>query len=332
MAPSAHEQSQAPNTKCKKCNLVPVTGLKCVKCKSVMHPGCIKYLKNIKEIDENTILCCESLDEKTKVNMADLDSSSDSITTVIENNMEVEYLKKLLTEKDNAINYLKDNIIALNEQIKMLNVLVNLQNPGVNQNHLCTHPPSMNEYPNKNKTKYNDTTKAVNNSEKKTKTKNVNKTSNANTTKLTSSRENPITSAQVTTAILQTQTNNKMNELINLTKDDQKSSSANSKIIGSNTSENVAASEKLWLYVSKYKTTYTIDELNKFLQGKFPSNSFICKQVKNWGIYSSFRVAVDIELKENLLNPNFWPRGIEVSEYIFRTEPNGFWKYKNSKQ
>lgn len=97
---------------CKKCKNVPRSGLKCVKCSAIMHPGCVKYLKNVKLIDDKHIDCCES------------DPSYEDVDHVVDirderdcSNVEV---NKLLLEKDIVIKSLKETVNALKEQILLM--------------------------------------------------------------------------------------------------------------------------------------------------------------------------------------------------------------------
>ncbi|KAG5898729.1 hypothetical protein JTB14_020923 [Gonioctena quinquepunctata] len=46
---------------CGKCKIVTQRGLKCIKCETVIHNGCVKYLRNINVIDSDCILCCDNL-------------------------------------------------------------------------------------------------------------------------------------------------------------------------------------------------------------------------------------------------------------------------------
>ncbi|CAH0554934.1 unnamed protein product [Brassicogethes aeneus] len=104
-----------------------------------MHPGCVKYLKNIKVIDETKIICCSS-ETKSDIVNGDLNSSSSSVETVIEaENIEIIYLKRLLKDKDKAIKYLEDNVVSLKEQIGLLNQIVSLQNVTLKNDKIQNH-------------------------------------------------------------------------------------------------------------------------------------------------------------------------------------------------
>ncbi|CAH0561726.1 unnamed protein product [Brassicogethes aeneus] len=277
-----------------------------------MHPGCTKYFRNIKKIDENTILCCEKLDEKSDNVIDDLDSSSESVTTVIDNNVEVAYLKKLLDEKDNAIGYLKDNIAALNEQIKVLNLLVNLRNPMTSQIHepkqekalqkstsQSTHVPST----------YIDVT--TRNKNTKTKISNKNKVNNEST-KNESKQTNKISKEQVKNAI------NQAFESSNMGKTIEQVNRSKSTIYGTKNVEEIAVEKKAWLFISRFKTSFSTVDMENYLKAIQPNGSHIVKQLTNQGYYNSFKVGIDLKYKEDFLKDEVWPVGIIISNFTFK--------------
>lgn len=96
------------------------------------------------------------------------------------------------------------------------------------------------------------------------------------------------------------------------------------KVVGSSLAgADIVAQEKTWIFVSKFKSSYTTDDLAEYLERQFPGRNFTCLKVDNrWGTFSSFRVAVDLDLKDSVVNASIWPKGIEVSEYFFRRRNN----------
>lgn len=128
-----------------------------------------------------------------------------------------------------------------------------------------------------------------------------------------------VTNKEVSTAILDAQTRSKLNEIIHL---DGKNININvnkNKIVGTDLSDgDVAVGEKAWIFVTKYNTSYTVENLEASLRRKFSDRHFTCVQTKNnWGC-NSFKIAVDLDLKDILLDGKIWPKGIEVGEYFFR--------------
>lgn len=86
MAESKTCSYELPVKKCKKCHKMPSTGLKCINCGTLMHPGCIKYFSGIVKIDESRIRCCKL--KQSAVNLKNTSDSEEdlnsSIKTVVE--------------------------------------------------------------------------------------------------------------------------------------------------------------------------------------------------------------------------------------------------------
>lgn len=85
------------------------------------------------------------------------------------------------------------------------------------------------------------------------------------------------------------------------------------------TQELVSIKNTHWLFVSKYTKTYTKEKLKGHLDELFPNNRFIIEDVpfrENYQ-FKSFKIGVDKNCKDNLLNEEIWPDGVEVSEYDF---------------
>lgn len=64
MANDTDVNDNAAAKKCKKCNIVPVSGLKCVNCSVIMHRGCVKYYSDILIINEKYMKCCEAINDR----------------------------------------------------------------------------------------------------------------------------------------------------------------------------------------------------------------------------------------------------------------------------
>lgn len=96
-------------------------------------------------------------------------------------------------------------------------------------------------------------------------------------------------------------------------------------IFGSKTTDvDFAVEKKKWLFVTKYKNSYTKENLDEYLREEFPENGFTVEQISNNGTYNSFKVGFDESLFESALNPDIWPSGIQISEYLFRNRQQ--WK------
>ncbi|XP_023311298.1 serine/arginine repetitive matrix protein 1-like [Anoplophora glabripennis] len=71
MAPTGKSQeSVAPQKTCKRCKVMALSGLKCIKCDTVSHNGCVKLLKNVISVELDEIICCAG-DQTTTGNEAE---------------------------------------------------------------------------------------------------------------------------------------------------------------------------------------------------------------------------------------------------------------------
>ncbi|KAK4885830.1 hypothetical protein RN001_002101 [Aquatica leii] len=126
MAESENALNLLPDKPCKHCKSMPKLGLKCKNCGSVFHPGCVKYIKNVKLINDNQVICCAN-SETEPVAASELCTNIN--TTNIVNNgdvssIEINYLKSLLAHKDLIINNQQDTIESLKAQVGLLNTLL----------------------------------------------------------------------------------------------------------------------------------------------------------------------------------------------------------------
>lgn len=344
MASGTGERVDVPVKRCRRCNNMPSNGVKCVKCGSLLHPGCLKYLNNIVKIDDKYVNCCgEHVADKNGLK-CDQNMDSDLVAKLInsdetdvprENKIEVLYLKKLLNEKENLINNLNDNIHFLKEQINVLNNLLLRSD-----NELASHckfnesrAPPVNEKPQtsieaiqnhgkllqqnkcENKPVYRN--EAASTSSSSTVSDIVNTHGRQNL--LTSNKKHVITNEEVKLAVLDAQST-----LIKQTNQQKTRLQHFSpmKIVGSNQeASDLVASNKNWYFISKYTLSYSSDDLLKYLENKFPGRKFLVEQVKNWGTYNSFKFAADEELEKSILDPNLWPQGVEVAKYKFKKQP-----------
>lgn len=137
------------------------------------------------------------------------------------------------------------------------------------------------------------------------------------------SKNNQITHQQVSTAVLKAQTHLKMDDIQKLSKNPEQTSPAN-KIIGANSeNDDVASKEKIWIYATKYKQSYTSEKMKNYLETKFPEHEFTCTLYENKITGSnSFRITADADLRDLLFSPETWPTGVEISEYFFRRRRN----------
>lgn len=123
---------------CKRCKGVARIGLKCVVCGTISHKSCVKIMKHVRIIDDETIVCCETSEQRDDANRAEFDdvpstpvdllpgvSLPDSKIIVLE--IELKYLRELLRSKDTTIENQTIAIRALSEQVLLLKSSVSPQ-------------------------------------------------------------------------------------------------------------------------------------------------------------------------------------------------------------
>lgn len=77
------------------------------------------------------------------------------------------------------------------------------------------------------------------------------------------------------------------------------------------------AERKAWLYVGKVKQDTTHDALKNYMENKIPGHKFDCEKLPNKGNHSSFKVSFNFDLLNDVMKPDFWPKGILVRKYNF---------------
>nr|CAI5832058.1 unnamed protein product [Callosobruchus analis] len=145
MASSEVRQTVVDNKNCKRCGNVARSGVQCVKCKSLIHAGCAKYVKNLKRLDDNTVLCCEA-DESINSTM-DLtirpekveDTEDDcsecsfcSVNDIIEADVstkDILMLRELIKHKNMIIKSQQKTINSLAAQVSMMSGMIHPATP-----------------------------------------------------------------------------------------------------------------------------------------------------------------------------------------------------------
>lgn len=311
----AERSSQKP---CKKCNNYAKSGLTCVKCGTVYHNGCLKYLKDVIINEDNTVLCCAVSDvlDHTMTNNGGHENISDISNSSFMSATEVLDIENLPNPKDLVIYYLKDLIKHKDFIINQLQEHINLLKNQI----ISSGATSRNTTINKNSaTKSSETDSDISN---KIATKPLVETITTHTQSI------PTNSTFSTRSPAGIQ-NNTMNESSTVNKSkhfettENKKQSGNSgkkKVIGTlPTDEQVSVSKKHWIFVSKYALSYTKKDLIEYLNLNFKDNNFIINElpVNDRYHFKSFKIGIDKQDREKLLSESVWPTGIEASDFEF---------------
>ncbi|CAH1108190.1 unnamed protein product [Psylliodes chrysocephalus] len=113
---------------CIRCSKSVGTGLRCVRCGTLSHKSCLKYIK-AQLIDDYTCICCPDVtlgavgNSQMQTNITTDDKAQDGRDINIENKILMErmiYLEKIIKEKNDTIKFQNISIESLQEQISLM--------------------------------------------------------------------------------------------------------------------------------------------------------------------------------------------------------------------
>lgn len=334
MAPSVVDMlNLPPNLPCRRCKTTPVSGLKCVLCGSVLHPSCVKFLKNVEMIVEGKFVrCCAEV-------TVDLDKTLDPTVVSVgeESNdsslhMEINYLKQICHEKD-KLNSEKDLVIATQaELIKSLKEQI-IYMKTIN----LTCPPSgetmqTRQAPGSNLTKDSDTASQISakelhlsiNSQVIDRTVSLPSDKNSN-----SSTKSYLDAAKSTGPVLRQGVsseadtiNTKLTKKNPTTRTTQNSSSSENRapkakqLIG--LAQNIAllsAPRLSFLHVYKLHPETTEHQLTEYLKAMFAEVECEKLNSKFPQYYASFKVSIQQDNLTRAMDPAIWPAGTHVNKF-----------------
>lgn len=339
-----------PDQACRKCKMMPVSGLKCVKCGVVLHPGCVKYLKNVKILVENRfVICCEDpeADIVKSLNSHGLGESRDEIevrdTITSDIVLEIKHLKllctekeKLLNEKDMVISTQKELIASLKDQLRLYKFVNESQAPSIGQHQ--TKVQCKKQYD--QGTTISEQKPATKIAAEPASNKNSIRKKNTKTTQSIQSTSRPpidiqlksdgkqqvFTNEMVSSAIHTTQATLKCNEIININNDDDdgfvpvkniRKHRKNKPIIGSSSDTGLHCAPKLsFLHVYKLHPSTTTEQLTSYLKPSFPEVSCEKMNSRYPEYYSSFKIVVNELNSAKAEDPSLWPAGCCVNRYV----------------
>nr|CAI5849485.1 unnamed protein product [Callosobruchus analis] len=324
-------ENQLPTKVCKRCKCTAQSGLKCIKCDTVIHTGCVKYLKNIVVLENEQIICCNG---KTS-EKPDPDSDSELFDALEEqaadSKVDIRIFNYIIKQKDQLIRELYDKIEILKSNIKLLENNTSTKHNIENSKNVHS----------KNSTKNTTNVPAVTHAEKENRPTDLQGVSNKH----------------VTSAILNEQTKLKFNEIINLTKDQRDGQAASEPgsssmkrivstgaeddsggewkkverkprkrnvVIGNRDDTNIKGVPKYtYLHVYRIDKATTVELLlTKLLANHFPE--VICESItpKHPEMYSSFRIGIYDRNFRKAMDPEIWPSGACVSRFLFLKRKN----------
>lgn len=92
--------------------------------------------------------------------------------------------------------------------------------------------------------------------------------------------------------------------------------------------------KRTWIHVAGFHKDLEVNDMLELLEEKFSRNDFLCFKINpkhRSPQFSSFKIGADFTLKDQLLNPCLWNKGITISEFdFFRASRNKVQFQKNS--
>ncbi|KAK9496799.1 hypothetical protein O3M35_012992 [Rhynocoris fuscipes] len=86
----------------------------------------------------------------------------------------------------------------------------------------------------------------------------------------------------------------------------------------SKASSELTGVKKAWLHLGKLKEGTEIQNVNTFLEKYFPGMDITVTKLESKGRNCSFRLGVDFDLKDEIMNSEHWPRNVTLRRFLFR--------------
>lgn len=92
---------------------------------------------------------------------------------------------------------------------------------------------------------------------------------------------------------------------------------SNSSILQSNVSL-LTGEKKAWYHLGKLKGNTTEEQVQQFLRNSFPEIEFVVEKLDSKGLTSSFKLGLDFEVKDKILDSSIWPKYVTLKRFLFR--------------
>ena len=97
----------------------------------------------------------------------------------------------------------------------------------------------------------------------------------------------------------------------------------NSRITGTREDKGTAlraADRTAWLYIGRLHQTTEREDLINYMSANGINGTIECEELEVVGRNRAFRVGIPFDMKEQVEQPQLWPKGIVVRQYIFRRQ------------
>ncbi|KAJ3640832.1 hypothetical protein Zmor_027370 [Zophobas morio] len=338
---------------CKKCKILPNSGLTCLKCNSLSHPSCIKLLRNIKYISDKEIICCDRSEDQDEVSPRDMWIRTfviETISPLLEEikllRQEVMSLKKNNDTVDAAVAPLRLEIKTLSDEVKCLRdsnldlvkLLFNSPNTNINSkvfsksfklsSSVSQQPKHDNIY---DKQLMKGHPPSANKSALESDMNVYNKIEDTNVVS-GHSKSIPANVDDKTNDIVSVRKKQVPANVDDKTNDDQgpwltqhrRRFKKRPTITGTSTDDNNSSFtssyvKRAWFYIGKVDKDAEIDAIKTYI-GKRLKNSdveLIIEKLPAKGNFQAFKLGVPFIHKEVLQDTEFWPKGIILRRFNF---------------
>ncbi|KAF5304160.1 hypothetical protein FQR65_LT08053 [Abscondita terminalis] len=300
------------------CGAIAKSGVQCVQCKCIYHNSCVNRIKYCCEV----LLVAPNLEIKESTAESEEDCyPSKEITYLKEIIQELRFSNKLLQDKVNALDiencYLRDKLFIPNSN--QLSVSKTSQIVIERHNVSNQHGKEAVKYPS---TKHLQKLKPSNTNRTPNKLTNGDTYMKSPTVKDIVQDEPHIEASNVIESIPNAES---WTEVVKrkpkLTNTKQGNEYIKKTIRGTANwgNDNFSAfPSRVWLYVGRAKIDSNAEAISKYLVNKFPNQEFIVEKLDSKSqITCSFKVGAEFSLKDDLLNPDVWPKGILVRRFNF---------------
>ncbi|XP_072401867.1 uncharacterized protein [Diabrotica undecimpunctata] len=303
------------NKYCKKCKKTVVNGVKCINCDASIHVSCARKSNNVKFINDELIECCLPVKPEDQIFLEAMDNliTDDKV-------IDINIFKYIIRQKDTLIKELYGKIDLMSQHIDLLKQLNSQKNVVENQEQLI----------HQNKVINKDTLMDS------VETKSVRQPINANKdrTVASSSQKCEVTKKDVSEAILQVTTEQKLNEYIYVGESNQEKSEwtevdrrkkRKHLVVGKNTEmilngKEIKGVHKLIdLHVYRVDPDMTAENMRELMKTTFPEVKVESLKSKHPDIYSSFKVTIFNNNFKEAMSPKIWPCGAHVQRFFHVT-------------
>lgn len=326
------ESGSVENRLCKYCSKgVDLKGskfLKCRDCESIFHYSCSQRVKSIKVVDPQNylIVCCEVKDADNKKAMTNSAAKEVDIYR-----MEISYLKTVLSEKDARISELIKINSLLEEKLKFINIVNKFDEM---QKKISNVDSSISSYAEVVHKKLSDQSKKK--TDKNSEQAKISATEEIVNKQLSvmgniiSLNNDPIENSKVQEEFQVV--NRRKREKQQLTRNNINSTErkpiykkyAHTKGTALPDPDDMfkARPSKMWLYVGKAAETVEETHVAEYIKKKCSiseDDQLVVRKLSLLGRSRAFQVGIDPKYYDVLSNGDFWPNGVIIRRFNFRT-------------